>query len=206
MRDFIPAIGIARASLIYYYNGQVCQNVLHYKTSLPYTVETMTDLAVGLKGWWNDELKGYMTEDNKLARIEIQALDWQNSPGIVYTDGLPSAGVNITDVQEPGNVTLAIKWTTANRGKWHRGRTYHVGLLHSHVTGNTVTGLVAIALYTSYVKLLHPPYTVGDHYLQIVSYREFNVWRTNAVCTPVTACVVDDHIDSQRRRLYGRGK
>lgn len=205
-RPFIPAPNVARAQMIFSYNGSICENVLHYQSDIPYTTERMTDLAAALKGWWSDEFKSYFNVANSLQRIEVQALDEENSPGITYNDGLPLVGTNLTTENLPGNVTMAITLRTAYRGRSFRGRIYHLGLIPIQVTGNGISGVVAIAMDVSYDKLKHPTYGVFSHDLVVVSYRSHSEWRLQAVCTPVTNLVTHSRVDSQRRRLSGRGE
>lgn len=202
---FIPAPNVAKLQAIFDYNGAKVQNVYHFQRSEPYDVDTMTDLAGVFSSYWNAGFAEYLDTTNSLSSIEVTALDEESSPGIVYTTGLPINGDNSVDENLPGNVTVAVRWNTALRGRSYRGRTYHVGLSKANVTDNRVVGLVAIALQEKYGGMTLGQGTWVGHTMVVVSYMSHKTWRTTAVCTPIIACYVDQYTDSQRRRLQGRG-
>lgn len=118
--------------------------------------------------------------------------------------GLPLAGTG-GSVQLPNNVTLCIKWTTENRGRSFRGRTYHVGLTESQVTDNEVVAVAMGQFTTAYGALLTDLATAGWP-LVIASRYANNQPRITGVATLVTGFSIDPFIDSQRRRLPGRGR
>lgn len=205
MRPFIPAPGVARLQLIYNYNGAKVENVIHWIADMPFSVNMMENLADLVKGWWIDNFRTAFNPANSLDHIEVQALDEENSPGIVYTDGLPSVGLNVGNENLPGNVTVTVKLGTPYRGRSYRGRIYHVGLTASTVTGNRLTGLYAIALGTAYQTLVGGLGMNLKFKPVIVSYMSHGQWRAQAVVTQVTYQYVGEELDSQRRRLAGRG-
>lgn len=205
MRPFIPAPNCVRASLVFSYNESVAMNVLHFRYAQPFDVAHMTQLAEALKDWWAEHLRGWFTAANSLDRIEVQALDADNSPGVTYTTGLPLIGTAVGGFQMPSNVTCAITLRTAYRGRSYRGRIYHVGLLESSVTGNRLAGGAAIALQTPYNQLQTGIAQSDAYDLVVVSYMHNLAWRTTAAVNTVISVNINDTLDSQRRRLTGRG-
>jgi len=63
-------------------------------------------------------------------------------------------------------------------------------------------GLAAIiADYTELLTLVN----IGDQHLTVASLRFNKAWRDTGVLTNIIAASADGYIDSQRRRLFGRG-
>jgi len=74
------------------------------------------------------------------------------------------------------------------------------------VIGNTVDGAVVLDLQAAYNDLRSLPF---DNPWEHCVISRFNAGapRTTGVATKVTSCVVvDPYVDSQRRRLTGRGQ
>lgn len=98
----------------------------------------------------------------------------------------------------PGDVTAAVSWRTGLAGRKFRGRFYDFGMSqgdnnsNDSMTGGYIAILTAIGQYlinhaaTAAIKL-------------IIFHRSDNTY------TDVTSLVVDQLIDSMRRRLAGRG-
>jgi hypothetical protein len=112
---------------------------------------------------------------------------------------MPVAGSE-TSPALPGNVTVAVKWLTATRGRSARGRTFHVGLCESQVSGNDVGGAVLVNLAAAYGALL-TRVNVNFATLRILSYQTNGAPRTTAQATTVNALAIGSKIDTQRRRL-----
>jgi hypothetical protein len=75
------------------------------------------------------------------------------------------------------------------------------------VVGSTVTTSHANDIVAAYNQLLSPSPYVGTAVWSVVSTQHNKAPRTNAVVLPITnALCVDTTVDSQRRRLPGRGR
>lgn len=204
--SFIPAPDCVRLEMVYSYNGNICENVFHFRHTHPATVGDMVQDAFLMREWWNNWGKPLFNVTSYLKEIKVTALDSENAPGITYNDGMPSLGEELIIENLPANVTAAVKFTTGLRGRSYRGRIYHVGLLPLHVTGNQLTGLAAIHL-----EEMYDPISLGlgadhDPRMVVVSYMAHGAWRTVAEATNVISSETNVDLDSQRRRLNTRGQ
>jgi len=99
----------------------------------------------------------------------------------------------------PGNVTLCVSLRTALAGRRFRGRKYFSGLVESSVVGNEVDAGVVATIVAGVNGVIGAMQDAAIP-LTIVSYAGLtNTTVVNAVC-------VDNFVDSQRRRLTGRGR
>lgn len=118
--------------------------------------------------------------------------------------GAGTAG-GIAIAATPNNVSLSVSFRTGRTGRSRRGRNYWLAIPGNKVTANVVDNLYIDDIISSYEELLT---VVGpDWEWVVVSLRSNNNWRETALVTPITeVLVVDDVVDSQRRRLPGRGQ
>jgi hypothetical protein len=164
----------------------------------------MTTIASTFKTWWSAHQVAQQPTSNQLIKIDVTDLSDQFAPGIEYVTGLPLAGANGV-LAAPMNVTVAIKWLTGSRGRSFRGRTYHCQLRTDMYVGSTINPGDVTGLATNYAFLLSAVQTAGWQ-LAVTSYRHNNVARLTALTTFITGLSIDSTIDSQRRRLPGRGR
>jgi hypothetical protein len=191
--------------MIFDYQAQTVENVYHVKNGLPFAVADLQTIASEFKQWWATSLRSSVSSQLTLAKIEVVATDSQTAPAIVYTTDLPLSGTAATFGPMPNNVTVAMKWSTGLRGRSYRGRTYHLGLCEDQVVGNEVNGTFLAGLIASYADLLGHV-NIGANTLCVVSRFHNNSARVSGVATDILSVSADPVIDSQRRRLPGRGR
>lgn len=205
---FIPAPLTARVAMLFRQNGQRVENVYH----VLYTA-TPTDADLGtacdvFKDWWDTNVKAGASEQLSLIEVDATNIEDEGGNTVILTEGLPIAGTNAGEPM-PNNVTVAIKWTTGFGGRSKRGRTYHLGLVRTELQDNDPNLLedtMVDALTDQYNQLIEDVATNTAGQLAVCSYRFNNAPRTSAVVTPILAAsLVDNVVDSQRRRLPGRG-
>ena len=105
----------------------------------------------------------------------------------------------------PNATTIAVKKNTGRAGRSYRGRVYHVGLTEIQVQDNRITPTATAAINTAYSTLI-TRYTAINCEWVVASTQNNNVPRVVGVATPIVGVSVDPVIDSQRRRLPGRGR
>lgn len=201
---FIPIPFIAQVELIYLWDVQVCQTVLHYDAPNDPAPADFTSFAVSLKGIWDIHLKPLMPGTLALTGIKITDMSTANGPTILYSAGMPIAGTT-GQPSLPNNCAVAITKRTVLRGRSFRGRIFHPGLQENVVAANQVTAAHMTALLAAYTQFL--TVTVGAHQydMHVVSRYSNNVPRASGIRTRVESLSSDGVIDSQRRRLPGRG-
>lgn len=201
---FIPAVGVCQAELIYAWDTQIVQNVLHFEPDTALTPELMLELGPHLVTWWNTSLKGSSPTNLQLSSIKLTDLTTQTAPSFVYSTGLPLTGTGGSP-SLPNNCALVITKRTVFRGRSFRGRIFHPGLYESIVTGNTVDA-GAVSSFVSAWSQLRTFTTTGASWNMVVISRQADlVPRETALITEVLSLSSDGVVDSQRRRLPRRG-
>lgn len=207
MPQLPPVPGVVQLVLDYVQDGQDVKNVLHYANAELGGPIDGGDAANLLRTTWAASIRPLLAPNITLERINATALWASSGPGTVHTTSLPAAG-SYTGNPMPNSVCLCMSTRTALRGRSYRGRIYHPGLNEDQVTNNTVNGSVVTSLLAAYeaIRLLEGGAGGAVYQLQVVSYYTQGQMRTVPATTPVTSISTDGYIDSQRRRLPGRGR
>lgn len=203
---FIPVPGGIQAELRYNLLGQRTENVLWFRTpslAVP-TVADLTDVAEMLSTWWNASVKPLQGANTTLREIYLTGQNAADGASYTYTTGLPVDGT-LSGEALPNNCALVVSLRTEKRGRSYRGRVYHMGITEGVCNGNQVTDTYANNVVSAYDALISDAATAGFN-LVVCSRRSGNAPRASGVLTTVIdALLVDTVIDSQRRRLPGRG-
>ena len=200
---FIPVENTVQVEFIFNYGGQVAENVIYVKKAAAWDEGIMTTLASSLKTWWDANCKANSAASVSLQRIKVTDLTTQTSPIVEYSTGLPITGTNASPPL-PNNVSCAITFVTGNRGRSYRGRNYIIGLCESGVDGNSLGAGTMAAWLAAYAALKVVIDGLGYAHVVVSRYTN-NQPRINGVATTVTSYRSDGYVDSQRRRLPGRG-
>jgi hypothetical protein len=133
-------------------------------------------------------------------------LSTQTSPTVTVTTGLPITGTNTSDPL-PNHVALCVSFRTNGRGRSARGRNYVSGFGEDAASGNTFSGTIANPIAQGYAALINSATYTLDWEWVVYSRYENGDPRTEALIAPVDNVVLTDLVvDSQRRRLPGRGR
>ena len=123
---------------------------------------------------------------------------------VLHTDSLPATGEK-TETALPNNVSLAVHWGTGLLGRSRHGRTFHLGITTDLVNGNFVTNAADIQSAYDALRTTLDNITLNVEF-SVVSFVFQNDWRRDPLVTPISGVAVEATIDSQRRRLPGRGQ
>ena len=201
---FIPVPQVVQVELIFNHSGEICENVIHYTSPVEPTTASMSLLGQQIVDWYAVNAKDQFPSTTQLQNVKLTDLTTQNSEVVNYAVSLPMVGTRV-GAALPNNVALTITKRTARRGRSYRGRLYHMGLTEADVTGNTVTPAVVTSIVNDYLLLLTRTTADGGYTMVVVSRQLNNVVREVGVVEPVTGMTSDGVVDSQRRRLPGRG-
>ena len=210
---FVPVPNTAAVEIRMIQDGQQVENTLYFRLGSSLTPANLTQLCEDLESWWASLYSAQAATSVEL--VEVTATD-------VTTDTGPVGSFNPSETQLgaltspalPNNVTIAVSFRTASRGRSFRGRNYFVGLTESQVTENTLSDPSTAAILGIYQALLPVGGTFTDDWIWVVVSRFSGVDgdgvpipRETGLSTPITSVViVDKTIDSSRRRLPGRGR
>ena len=203
---FVEITHVVLAELRYLWDGQKCENTLYFELDTPPDVTNMQALGDALADWWATQLKPQTSSAVTLNLIHLTDLTSDTGPAIDVTTGLPQSG-SVASTAAPNNVSLAVKFSTALRGRSFRGRNYILGIIPSVLTENVVSDAFAAAIVAAYENLLDPATLPSGATWVVASRFHNNAPRLIGVTAPITAVSVTDKVvDSMRRRLPGRGR
>lgn len=202
---FVPFANTVQANLRLTWSGEEVENVLHFQTPGAVTPADMAAVAEGLEDWWVTNMPAFVS--STVVYREVYVVDLTSQTGGTFTAAGGSGTPGTAGAQSlPNNNTVAISLRTANRGRSFRGRIYHIGLTEAQVDNNTLVSSIQTALPAVYALLLNEA-SFGGCQLAVASRFSGGQPRGTGVSTPVlTVLLADPTVDSQRRRLPGRGR
>lgn len=202
---FIPVPGAAQGAIALNIDGQICQ--------MSFDVQMATESPASCLA--AAEALGQSFIDNVLPQLSASAyfyssvvfgLTSETSPiGVWYPAEGAQGGFGTACV--PNNVAFCVKKETGLRGRSARGRVYLCGLPSEKVVGiNYLDAAWATAVLLGLNTMRTEMVTAGFP-LVVVSRYTNNAPRVTGVHNVVQLFVAFDYaVDSQRRRLPGRGQ
>ena len=201
----IPVPNVAQVELIYNSAGNIVENVLHYQIPGTATAADLQLFAAAVHAEWIVNMKPQIPNEMSLSSIKITDLTTNVSPTITYTTGLPEAGTQGVAIM-PLSVTCAFTKRTALRGRNNRGRLYWPAFVEGAVLASAIMPSTVIAIVNGINAMRTIPSSLGSWEMVVVSRYLNKNPRPSGIFTPVTAITSDGIVDSQRRRLPGRGQ
>jgi len=201
---FIPTPDCIRASIRQNLFGQDVVNTLWFSITGGGIGEVMlTDLANQLGLFWNVNFAPLYTSEMNL--VDITCTDQDSSTAPSVTVPIVDNGQAIGPAA-PGNVCFTIKFNTNQRGRSGRGRNYISGLREASITGNQLSQASADGWVDAYDLLRSAPLLSGLALWSVVSHYTNGAPRAAGFKQLITSVgYADLNLDSQRRRLTGRG-
>lgn len=204
---YVPAPNVVEFRLRGLYYDQQVENVLTFQhTAGAIPPESLLTWAEDLSsGWQSEYLPNIAVAYQHLSTLATD-LTTQTSPSVTWAVVPPVAGGAPAE-GAPGSVSLAISFGTINRGRSSRGRMFVVGLPESQIVGNLVEQAYVSTLLQGFVGFIaFAEATAPLSHVVTSRYSNGNP-RTTALVQPVLSYTIKDRVvDSQRRRLPGRGR
>lgn len=191
--------------LNYTHLGSKFQNNQYFKstgTFFPADAIALGDAAIDA---WKNNVRSITGKDVYLDNVVVTDISSATGTQIVDTTGLPSVGT-AADPALPGNVTAALSFRTALRGRSFRGRNYLVGITDAQRVGDSLpsTAITAfLVAWNAYFADIITALPTLAH--SVVSWCQDGAWVNPGTVTAVTNLQLEGTLDSQRRRLSGRG-
>jgi hypothetical protein len=204
---FVPGDNIAQVSIRGTLHGQQVENTLYFGNfSGAGTTDNLGGLGNDILAWWVAEMTPQLVDEYVLREVYVVDMSSDTAPTATVTPPIPTTG-DITATSLPNNVALCVSFRTAGRGRSSRGRNYISGLPEQATLNNNFTSLVSNAIKAAYDKLLDAATFSLDWTWVVYSRYENKQPRVTAFTPAVEAVVLTDTVvDSQRRRLPGRGR
>lgn len=202
---FIPAADVIKTELIFDWDGQIVENILNFLSSEPVSEIVIQTLLTALEAWWAESMAPQISDEISL--IELKGTD-MTTAGSFVVESFPSSPIpgESANVSVPNNSAIVIKLTTSGSGRSARGRNYIAGLPDAATVGSTEVQTISLAnLIISYLELMDTPF-MPDYELSVVSFYHDLAPRLAGLVQPVIGIGGDIFLDSQRRRLAGRGQ
>ena len=184
--------------------GQRVENVYHVEVPGGIDAAVLVDTTDTVATWVVETLLGNLANSLTFVACEGRNLDIED--GSVHASTIPAAQTGGASVGgEANNVSFCVSLRTARSGRSFRGRKYVCGIPTGQRTGDTLVSGYVTALLAAFNELIALLVSV-DKFLVIVNRIADHVVLSEAVVTHVVnAQAVDPVLDSQRRRLTGRG-
>lgn len=166
-------------------------------------------LAVGnaVGDWFHDNYRGILPTDVILRETIVTLWDAFDSARVISTESAGDTGSAGSSM--PNNVSLAVHKNGPARGRGRAGRVYVAGIPTSAVTNvNEVTSAYATSAVAAFNGLIAKLSALTPIANLIVAHTQLNkACLSELTFNNVTSFgVVDNVLDSQRRRLPGRGR
>lgn len=201
---FIPILNGAQVEIRYTWNGEQVENVVGLAIPTDYDVASFATLGAQIVTAW--ETYASTVSSNECALRELYFTDLTSDSGPTYSHSIPvpiPGDLSVDSV--PNNCSCAISFRTRFRGRSYRGRNYPPGMPETLTDGSRVAQAWRDA-WTSFYATLYGDALANGTPMGVISRYSGGLPRAVGQITPITAILfVDDVIDSQRRRLPGRG-
>lgn len=206
MAGFQAVPNVMRGDFFYQVGGQFCISSVYMRKATPCDSTDVQDLCVALHDdFWVDGLRPLVTADFSQNGITATALDEPDSaffgldPAALTQNGT-AGGMSI-----PSGSCLVTTFKTAERSRNGRGRIYTSGIPAGELADPIEVTSDYLGDFVTVMTSLITIATALSAVLVVVSRYLHNAQRAEGVAIPVTSVVADRYIDSQRRRLFGRG-
>jgi hypothetical protein len=173
-------------------------NTFHVANPAGWTLATMAALAVDTQSWINSAYKTLVSTPITWYLISVRlynpsnplAYDLSISPPIAASQAGPA---------EAGNVTATLSLRTGLAGRKYRGRMYVAAISENHVAQNDLLTSAYVALAGTVTQAFLTAMNAGSR-VAAIFHKATNTY------TAVNGYAIENIVDSQRRRLPGRGR
>jgi len=198
---FIPTPNVAMATLFYQdVNGILAVNRLYCGCTGAPTMIDLEEITNALYDVWNAQMLDNMQNNWSLTGITARAMN--EAEGLQYVDenAYPLDGNEVAATANPSQVCYTVTLNTGLVGRSARGRVYGVGLPVTFQNATRLTDAAQTQLQASWTLIQTAMETAG-HAIQIVSFTDGGVPRTEGRSLPLVSLNVRFPLATQRRRL-----
>jgi hypothetical protein len=203
--SFVPAPNVVQINQRATLFGQQIENVHYVELSTSPDAAAIQAVADTALTEWENHMLPVLSVEYVYREAYATDLSSETAPAATAAAAAnKTGGLAVSSV--PGNVTLCLSIRTNGRGRSSRGRQYISGLPDDIVDGNAWTAQGAAGVVDAFAAY-RDALTAAGYSLVVLSRRENNAPRAQGLAQLATSVLVTDlFIDSQRRRLTGRGQ
>lgn len=202
---FIPVPNTLEARIGLDIRGQRMIMLLHFTYSGAPGATERAALNTAMHTFWTNQLKPTLTNEVALSDITVTDMSSSSAPQTVAVINPVEPGTIALGCAPTGSA-LCVTHRTNLRGRSFRGRSYVPGMVYepgSQLPTNFNLSRVS-AVVSAFSWLLTAANTAAGIWSVVSKFANL-VPRSSGLTTPITAVSADQFIDSQRRRLAGRG-
>jgi len=189
---------VVRVAVVMQRDTRQIVNTFHVEKVGAWAFTDLVTLASAVKTWWDTYYKPMLPTVYSLAQIQCRVYN-PSAPLAYDLNVAPGDAGTRAVTAEAGNVTLSMSERTGLAGRKFRGRMYLAGLGEPDVsTVDTVSSAVVALAANAMANLITGGLPSGN--FLTLFHRNTNTF------TDVIAYVIENIVDSQRRRLPGRGR
>lgn len=196
---------VVKAALVFQRDTRQLVNTLHFAHVGGWDLARMTTLAGDLKTWWNTIYRTAVPAAVALTQVQVRLLDPSN-PLAVDFPVAPSIPGTRAGTSEAANVSLSLSERTGLAGRAHRGRIFMPSVSEIDVSVTDQATSVLVGLAANAIANLIFGFTTTSAFPCVFHRPGLLPRPLDNLYDLVTSYVVEDLIDSQRRRLPGRGR
>jgi hypothetical protein len=202
---FVPVPNTALVRVQGHLNGQEYVNTTYREKALGWTSTDLFNLATEMMTWATTR---FLTLVHSQFQLDlIQCVDLSVDGGAQATVAAPAGSVGTRGgLCLPNNVAYTVSFRTGRTGRSFRGRNYIGGINDDAVVGtNTVKPTYRADVVSVFNDLIGSTLITQGTWV-VVSRVHDKIPLSTGVTTVITTVItVDNVLDSQRRRLPGRG-
>jgi hypothetical protein len=203
---FVPAPNIVEAQFRMTFGGERTMNRIHINVLTEPTEAICLSVATALAVWWTNNVDTITTNQLSLREVYVKSLHEQNGPEASYSTGFPAPGLLTADPL-PNSNSIVVSLRTGLTGRSARGRWFWQGLVEAQVDHNTVQSATLTAIDGAMENLKTAITSLGYLWVVVSFFNNGGPRSGGPVYFPITAVLfTDSTVDSQRRRLPGRGQ
>lgn len=209
---FIPVPDTLLVEAIFEYDNQIVENTTYWQNSAGWDAGSVTTWLGQVRTIIEGDLLPLLSAGIKLVRVVGTLLDAVDALSLTVL-ATPENGGSDASGNLPGNVTYTVSFKTAGRGRSNRGRNYIPGLALTAKSGtNNVNPTFRTGVLDFYTTLRASALSDGIDMVVVSRYSGIDsdgkpIPRVTGVTSSVTSIdTADGVLDSQRRRLPGRGQ
>jgi len=200
---FIPAVNGIQLCFQFLLGGQEVEFCLSLRKSAGAVTPTDLDtVSAAGHAWANSNFLANLASTIQHVATVATDMSVQGGQQSITTN---ATNGTVSGNAEVNNVALVVSERTAKRGRSYRGRAYVAGMpVSARLNATDITTTAANNLADDFTTLQTTLDAAGFDI--VVASRQHNGVETNpAEQNEVIAFICDNHYDSQRRRLFGRG-
>lgn len=205
---FVSVTNTCAVELRFLRFSQRCEITLGFKKPTAVTQTDMQNLSELVRQWWLNSGRAQMGPQTSFREVYVRDLTSESSGSWTNSTGIGTAGTLSDGSNMPGNVAIVLSFRTGLRGRANRGRNYWFGFgANQFVASNnpTLTSTYVGNLVTMYNRLLPGGANDPTPFQWVVISRQLNGVPQGRAIPIIAVIAVDNVVDSQRRRLPGRG-